>query len=278
MPSVTNECLVPHRHRRDGACHVHTMLRARACSPPRVLRDSRGFILDGGTYDPLFRLPEHLPNDTCPLLLQGSVFTAGLAWFMLGNPASHYSWRAFAAVASSPSFICLWLTYRYVPESAQYLARNRLFSDAEEVVNHIRTVNRNGGIGFLTSATEETSLLSPYRSPAASSSIEDSSHESHHLEVVTPTDPRRRSVAQSFALLFDPVLRLTTVSLFLSWSCLSFGSYGIATWITVLFQRINLSDPFANAFIYAAANLPGNVFRFVQISLHSTPTHGLRCD
>lgn len=183
---------------------------------------------------------------------------------MLGNPASHYSWRAFAAVASSPAFICLWLTYRFVPESAQYLARQRQFSDAEEVVNHIRLVNRNGGVAYLQSATEETHLLSPYRSPAASSSVKEDPLEGHPLEVVTPTAPRSRSVAQSFALLFDPVLRLTTVSLFLSWSCLSFGSYGIATWITVLFQRINLSDPFANAFIYAAANLPGNIFRFVK--------------
>lgn len=181
---------------------------------------------------------------------------------MLGNPDTRYSWRAFAAVASSPAFLCLWLTYLYVPESAQYFARHRQFSDAEEVVNQIRLVNHNRGIGGMLGATEETSLLSPYLSPATNGEIiaDFSPHHSDSSEQ-PKTALLRRSVLESFALLFDPVLRATTVSLFTSWSCLSFGSYGMATWITVLFQRINLSDPFANAFIYAAANLPGNILR-----------------
>lgn len=180
---------------------------------------------------------------------------------MLGDPATRYSWRAFAAVASTPAFVCWWLTYHYVPESAQYLARQRMFSDAEEVVNQIRLVNGGEQGTGLQGATEGTRLLSPYRSPASSISVGVSPSVELKMEDLLLPEPTRPSVTEAFALLFDPVLRVTTIALFLSWACLSFGSYGIATWITVLFKRINLSDPFANAFIYAAANLPGNILR-----------------
>ncbi|RLN57957.1 hypothetical protein BBP00_00007257 [Phytophthora kernoviae] len=43
----------------------------------------------------------------------------------------------------------------------------------------------------------------------------------------------------------------------LSWRC--FGSYGLSTWITKLFKSAGLSNPFANAFLFAGANLPGNI-------------------
>ncbi|KAF4316359.1 hypothetical protein JM18_008448 [Phytophthora kernoviae] len=38
-----------------------------------------------------------------------------------------------------------------------------------------------------------------------------------------------------------------------------FGSYGLSTWITKLFKSAGLSNPFANAFLFAGANLPGNI-------------------
>jgi hypothetical protein len=53
--------------------------------------------------------------------------------------------------------------------------------------------------------------------------------------------------------------------LMLSGYCLSFGSYGLSTWITKLFQSVGMSNPFANAFLFAGANLPGNVVRYVLL-------------
>ncbi|KAJ0400263.1 hypothetical protein ATCC90586_010236 [Pythium insidiosum] len=215
----------------------------------------------GGTVPAMFTLcSEHVPvhrrgfyvTIVASYWMVGSVFTAALAWVMLGNPSSHVSWRVFAAVVSLPAFICWFLTYQYVPESAQYYARRRQFSDAEAVVNEIRTINalRQSSDGV---PTEGTALLSPY-----SKNLTPRSASVAIADAIERVD-QRPSVAQSYRLLFDPVLRTTTISLLMSWFCLSFGSYGLATWITVLFKRINLSDPFANAFIYAAANLPGNL-------------------
>lgn len=177
------------------------------------------------------------------------MFTAGLAWFMLGRPEAAYSWRAFAAIISLPSFACWALMYRYVPESAQFFLRHRLLTAAELVVDTIRATNASDDDGL----TESTSLLARHNSTGASNQSEvyaESSNAGIQVE---------RSTWTAFGLLFDPVLRGTTISLLLSWFCLSFGSYGLATWITMLFNRIGLEDPFANAFIYAAANLPGNI-------------------
>lgn len=222
----------------------------------------------GGTVPAMFTLcTEHVPVNrrgfyvtiVASYWMVGSVFTAGLAWIMLGNPSTQVSWRVFAAVVSLPALICWLLTYHYVPESAQYYVRRRKYTDAEDVVNHIRATNasRGGAHHHSSFPTEGMALLSPYNHKSreltpldASCAIADAIEHVEH----------DKSYIEAYCTLFDPVLVKTTVSLLMSWFCLSFGSYGLATWITVLFKRIHLSDPFANAFIYAAANLPGNIY------------------
>ncbi|KAF1318503.1 Synaptic vesicle glycoprotein 2a, partial [Globisporangium splendens] len=223
----------------------------------------------GGTVPAMFTLcSEHVPVNrrgfyvtiVASYWMVGSVFTAGLAWFMLGDADSHYSWRSFAAIVSMPAFVCWYLTYRYVPESAQYFARRRQFSDAEAIVNHIHLINGNGeGRGKDKNAFvhEATGLLSPFEGSATPDASYSTSIESDYHGMVRGAS--EKTLADTYRSLFDPILRTTTISLLMSWFCLSFGSYGLATWITVLFKRIGLSDPFANAFIYAAANLPGNL-------------------
>ncbi|ETN13119.1 hypothetical protein PPTG_08047 [Phytophthora nicotianae INRA-310] len=213
----------------------------------------------GGTVPALFTLcSEHVPANrrgyyvtiVAAYWMVGAVFTAGLAWFMLGRPDAMYSWRAFAAIVSLPSFVCWMLTYKYVPESAQFFARRRLLTDAEMVVDTIKTTNGDAA----DHVTESSSLLSQHNT--------DASEVNGYTVVFGPSDPgiqTERSSLSAYGILFDPVLRGTTISLLMSWFCLSFGSYGLATWITMLFKRIGLENPFANAFIYAAANLPGNI-------------------
>ncbi|KAG7380594.1 hypothetical protein PHYPSEUDO_006988 [Phytophthora pseudosyringae] len=213
----------------------------------------------GGTVPALFTLcSEHVPATrrgyyvtiVAAYWMVGAVFTAGLAWFMLGRPEVMYSWRAFAAIVSLPSFVCWVLTYKYVPESAQFFARRRLITAAEMVVDTIKATNGHDA----TQITESTPLLMQHGT--------DDNQVSECAAVTTPSNDgiqTESSTLLGYGMLFDPVLRGTTISLLMSWFCLSFGSYGLATWITILFKRIGLEDPFANAFIYAAANLPGNI-------------------
>ncbi|OWZ20689.1 Synaptic vesicle glycoprotein 2A [Phytophthora megakarya] len=223
--------------------NVYTLIVFRTCAGVGI----------GGTVPALFTLSsEHVPANrrgyyvtiVAAYWMVGAVFTAGLAWFMLGSPGVVYSWRTFAAIASLPSFMGWMLTYKYVPESAQFFVRRRLLTDAEMVVDTIRTTN-----GHDTQVTESTSLLM----------LNDTTDNSAAVGLPNVDIQTERSTLSAFGLLFDPVLRATTISLLMSWFCLSFGSYGLATWITMLFMRIGLENPFANAFIYAAANLPGNI-------------------
>ncbi|KUF64691.1 Solute carrier family 22 member 7 [Phytophthora nicotianae] len=183
------------------------------------------------------------------LLLNG-IF--GLLSALSPNVYALIAFRTCAGIAivSLPSFVCWMLTYKYVPESAQFFARRRLLTDAEMVVDTIKTTNGDAA----DHVTESSSLLSQHNT--------DASEVNGYTVVFGPSDPgiqTERSSLSAYGILFDPVLRGTTISLLMSWFCLSFGSYGLATWITMLFKRIGLENPFANAFIYAAANLPGNI-------------------
>ena len=49
------------------------------------------------------------------------------------------------------------------------------------------------------------------------------------------------------------------------WFTLCFGSYGISTWISVLFNNIGMKNVYLNSFIFTLANLPGNIISILFI-------------
>lgn len=49
------------------------------------------------------------------------------------------------------------------------------------------------------------------------------------------------------------------------WFTLCFGSYGLSTWISVLFEDINMNNVYLNSFIFTLANLPGNIISILFI-------------
>jgi len=60
--------------------------------------------------------------------------------------------------------------------------------------------------------------------------------------------------------LYSPqLLTRTTLPLQAIWLCLSFGTYGITTWINTLFVKIHLENIYFNSFLFALANLPGSI-------------------
>ena len=63
----------------------------------------------------------------------------------------------------------------------------------------------------------------------------------------------------SLTHLFHKSLLKRTIVVSVIWFTLSFGSYGMSTWITVLFDNIGMTNPYADSFIFALANLPGNL-------------------
>ena len=68
------------------------------------------------------------------------------------------------------------------------------------------------------------------------------------------------------AKLYDRRLaRGTTLPLQLIWFALSFGSYGLLTWINTLFLEVHLKNIYLNAFLFSLANLPGNIVSAVYV-------------
>ena len=71
----------------------------------------------------------------------------------------------------------------------------------------------------------------------------------------------------TFYDLFGPDLKFSTLIYCLIWFMLSFGTYGISTWINVLFENIGIGNVYLNSFIFALANLPGNLFAIKYIEV-----------
>lgn len=80
--------------------------------------------------------------------------------------------------------------------------------------------------------------------------------------------------------LFEKKMLPSTLIYMFIWFSLSFGSYGISTWITVLFEDVGIGNVYASAFIFALANLPGNIVSILyveQIGRRQLLFYGMLC-
>ena len=72
------------------------------------------------------------------------------------------------------------------------------------------------------------------------------------------------SIRGTLQRLYSPqLLTRTTLPLQTIWFSLSFSSYGITTWINTIFVANDLQNIYFNSFLFALANLPGNVISIV---------------
>jgi len=231
----------------------------------------------GGVVAALFALClEHVPVSArgryvtilCSFWMVGAVLTAGTAWIMLGKYSNgerilHLSWRWFAAVVGLPSFTCFLLTWWYVPESPHFLASKGDAQGATSVLQYIHGVHQSGlHIQIKFSVAEENADddkdASMERKMDGTSDADDPAVSNPHSAVCS------RDSLRVVARLFERPNAGPTLLLMLCGFSLSFGSYGLSTWITKLFESAGLANPFENAFLFAAANLPGNIVRYVH--------------
>lgn len=224
----------------------------------------------------------------------GSIYVAVVGWVLLG--LSHSSgWRIFVAACALPSFLGCVLVKRCVPESPRFLLLQGRHDQAlvvvskladtmeysgplltrDELLHHYpvpdgptvtqtsvpsRNAGRveedvsNGG-GLIVAGWEERA--SP---PSFSSSFSQRRTASESLSKLTYAI---RTAFQDFiistSLLYTPQLRSTTWPLQMVWFSLSFGSYGLMTWINTLFFKVHLENVYFNALLFAFSNLPGNL-------------------
>jgi VNT family MFS transporter (synaptic vesicle glycoprotein 2) len=67
-------------------------------------------------------------------------------------------------------------------------------------------------------------------------------------------------IVKSIVTLFDEQNIRKTLILLLIWFTLSFGTYGISTWISTLFDDCGIRDVYLNSLIFSTATIPGNLF------------------
>jgi len=235
----------------------------------------------GATVPPTFTLVSELAppsrRGVCVTLcasfwMLGSVYAAASAlcvfeWWGL-------SWRVFALACAGSSVVAIGLCYALVPESPRFLAccHPERYGDALEVANFL-AAKMDYTDSVLT--MEEIVDFFPHRQPATTRL----SHPRQEYDNDTASENNRylsdgtscgfsihkttKDLATSIGKLYGPELRHTTWPLQLVWFSLSFGSYGLLTWINVIFRQVHLQNVYYNALIFAASSLPGVILTAV---------------
>ncbi len=264
-----------------------------------LLRCIAGFGI-GATIPPLFTLTTELAPPSargfCTTIIAsfwmvGSIYVALIAMWCFSvavgdegggdmqvatGLVSYLSttWRIFALICSFPSALGATLVYIWIPESPRFLGLEGRSSEAVEVANSL--VNKmNGGTHgsspVLPLTIEELERTFP---ASALRDLEDRRRRHSHSYLGLESGSRLNEILEfvcttgsdfvsSASKLYEPNLRRTTLSLKLVWFSLSFGSYGLMTWINIIFEKVHLQDVYFNALLFAAANLPGNLLAAV---------------
>ncbi|KAG7384350.1 hypothetical protein PHYPSEUDO_002757 [Phytophthora pseudosyringae] len=237
----------------------------------------------GGVVASLFALClEHVPVSArgryvtilCSFWMVGAVLTAGTAWVMLGKYSNgerilELSWRWFAGVVGLPSFTCFVLALWYVPESPHFLASKGDAQGATAVLQYIHGVHQSGRRIQLkfssadgdTDEDKDAKIARKMEGGARREANETDDSVEPHNAICS------RDSLRIVARLFERPNAGPTLLLMLCGFSLSFGSYGLSTWITKLFASAGLANPFENAFLFAGANLPGNAVSLYLIDI-----------
>ena len=180
----------------------------------------------------------------------GAIFVGGAAWVMLGNDANGNrimpaaNWRWFAAVCSLPALSSFLLTLVFIPESPCFLLEKLEFDRAARVLNTLSVLDTNSDELRNEFYSNENNELSEAR---------------------VNNSATRCSIPYMFT---DKKLLAITLVLMMIWFTLSFGSYGISTWISSLYADLGERNPYMDSFIYAAANLPGNITSILLVDVY----------
>lgn len=210
----------------------------------------------GTSVPPLFSLAAELaPSNgrgvvvtvVASFWMVGSIFVSVVGFLSFGAGQEYeLSWRAFLIFCAVPSLLGAILLHQLVPESPRFLVRQGRYHEAALVVNDLAKL-----MGY-----DHASPLTAHEIEYHSDFEESDNREG--LELASNLDMAWDGV-KSVLKLYTGELAKTTVLLQVVYFCLSFGSYGLMTWINAIFQQVNMENLYFNAFLFALANLPGNL-------------------
>lgn len=210
----------------------------------------------GATVPPLFALATELAPPSqrglCVTIcasfwMVGSIYVAVTAMFLLGYVGT--SWRVFAMACAVPSALGSLLVHTTVPESPRYLAMEERHAESLHVINSLAAdMTYRGRLLTLEELLKNFPRSSPrLKRPRVGQGIV-------HIVRASLT-----AFFESAPTLYSSELRSTTFPLQMVWFSLSFGSYGLITWINRIFVEVHLQNVYFNALLFAVSNLPGNI-------------------
>jgi VNT family MFS transporter (synaptic vesicle glycoprotein 2) len=184
----------------------------------------------------------------------GSIYVAVTALVFLAGMGA--SWRVFAIACALPSTVGTALVATTVPESPRFLALKGYTEDGLNVANHLaQQMNSTSPPWTL----QEALIQFPARQASREERAILNSSSSICLDVVYAIREAWCDFRKGTSKLYSLQLRRTTWPLQMVWFSLSFGSYGILTWINTLFVAVDLENVYMNALLFAFSNLPGNI-------------------
>ena len=222
----------------------------------------------GATVPPLFTLATEIAPPSqrglCVTIcasfwMVGSIYVALAAMFILEHLG--LSWRFFAVACALPSAAGAFLVQTWVPESPRFLALGQRHPEALNTANTLaQKMTYRGSLLTL----EELVMCFP-RSQHEESSRYPRSIQllGSHQSIFSIMGTAVAEFSLSAQKLYRPQIRQTTWPLQMVWFSLSFGSYGLVTWINTLFVEVHLKNVYFNALLFAASNLPGNILTAV---------------
>eukprot|EP00977_Amphora_coffeiformis_P023145 scaffold12240_cov170-Amphora_coffeaeformis.AAC.9 len=210
----------------------------------------------GATVPPLFTLCSELAPPSqrgfwvavvASFWMVGSLFVSLVGYLLFtSNPTLFPAWRLFLLMCALPSLMGGILVWSNVPESPRFLALQG---------HHTRAVQAANSLGVKLRATSH-----PW-------TLQEAEVQFSHEHNSTASDRRNHpywstalvELYRSTLILYTKDLFWTMIGLQIVWGSLSFGSYGLATWINSLFEQVHLQDIYFNAILFALSNLPGNL-------------------
>eukprot|EP01001_Neometanema_parovale_P002841 NODE_1358_length_1768_cov_108.875988_g1289_i0.p1 GENE.NODE_1358_length_1768_cov_108.875988_g1289_i0~~NODE_1358_length_1768_cov_108.875988_g1289_i0.p1 ORF type:complete len:521 (+),score=55.46 NODE_1358_length_1768_cov_108.875988_g1289_i0:69-1565(+) len=171
----------------------------------------------------------------------GTLMCGGMAYYILDGKRiadPEMQWRVFLALCSSPALLVTLFLIAGVPESPHWLIAKKRHAEARTTLLFLARANGFPGHPFSILPNEEP----------------------RDATTAVPIPKPRKTQLQMSMMLFGPKLLRITIALLVVWFMLSFASYGLSTWIVVLFKDIGIDDVYLSALIFNAGQIPGSIF------------------
>ncbi|OEU20147.1 MFS general substrate transporter, partial [Fragilariopsis cylindrus CCMP1102] len=225
----------------------------------------------GATVPPLFTLATELSPPSirgfnvticASFWMVGSIFVAIIALYFATTIHGIAIWRIFALICALPSALGAILVYWFVPESPRFLGVEGRSKEAVDVANllvekmgHQNNNDDDDDDGPLT--IEELERTFPPSTIVDTTTVGGAGI----LDCMQFIQLAYIDFCSSTSKLYttNKQIKQTTLALQMVWFALSFGSYGLLTWINIIFVKVHLENVYYNALLFAFSNLPGNI-------------------